>query len=88
MKIVIYSPSSYSKPLSLVFLLNSEDTLKNIGNQTVDGPHWLPEYEEIKIPKYLLCSTEEINLCRVETNLRVSKWWQDFHFWVNYPFKW
>ncbi len=39
MKIVIYSPSSYSKPLSLVFLLNSEDTLKNIGNQTVDGPH-------------------------------------------------
>ncbi len=67
MKIVIYSPLSYSKHLSFVFLLNSEDTLKNIGNQTVDGPHWLLEYEEIKIPKYLLCSTEEINLYRVET---------------------
>jgi len=25
-----------------------------------------------------------IQLCN---NLRVSKWWQNFHFWVKYPFK-
>jgi len=30
--------------------------------------------------KYLpLCSSEESN--------KVSKWWQNFHFWVEYPFK-
>jgi len=26
-------------------------------------------------------------LIQVWNNLRVSKWWQNFHFWVEYPFK-
>jgi len=29
----------------------------------------------------LICSTE------VWKDMRVSRWWQVFHFWVNYPFK-
>ncbi len=37
--------------------------------------------------KYLpLCSAEQ-RLIQVWNYLRVSKWWQNFHFWVNYPFK-
>ncbi len=25
-------------------------------------------------------------LIKVWNDMRVSKWWQNFHFWVNYPF--
>jgi len=27
-----------------------------------------------------------LKFIQVWNNLRVSKWWQNFHFWVNYPF--
>ncbi len=30
---------------------------------------------------------QNIFLCVQNKHLRMSKWWQDFHFWVNYPFK-
>jgi len=34
------------------------------------------------------CSVTHIpKFIQVWNNLRVSKWWQNFHFWVNYPFK-
>jgi len=33
--------------------------------------------------KYLLFCKKFI---QVWNNLRVSKWWQNFHFWVNFPF--
>ncbi len=35
--------------------------------------------------KVSLCSTEES--MRVWNSLRVSKWWQNFRLWENYPFK-
>lgn len=38
-KNIIYSASSYSKPLCFFLLLSTEDILKNAGKQTVDGPH-------------------------------------------------
>ncbi len=44
---IIYSPSSCSKPVWGFFfhLFNTkEDILKNVGNQTVAGNHWLPLY--------------------------------------------
>ncbi len=35
-----------------------------------------------------LCLAEQIHSYRFTWNyLRVSKWWQNFHFWVNSPFK-
>ncbi len=34
--------------------------------------------------KYLLQQKEK--LIQVWNNLRVSKWWQNFHFWMNYSF--
>ncbi len=42
--VIIYSPSSSSKPVrASFFLLNTKYyILKNVGNQTVDGCHWLP----------------------------------------------
>jgi len=42
---------------------------------------WLPTFFTIS-----LCSAEE-KFIQVWNNLRVSKWWQNFHFKVNYPFK-
>ncbi len=43
---IMYSPSCRSKPVRVSFLLLNikEDILKNAGNQTVDGPHCLPQY--------------------------------------------
>jgi len=35
--------SSFIHPQVVSNLLNTkEDILKNVGNQTADGPHWLP----------------------------------------------
>ncbi len=33
--------------------------------------------------KYILFVSMKKKLIRVWNNLRVSKWWQDFHSWVN-----
>jgi len=33
--------------MSFFLLLNTkEDILKNVSNQTVDGPHWLPHFSK------------------------------------------
>ncbi len=53
-----------------VLLLNTEDILKNVGKQTVDGSYWLL-YGINCLVTYIL-----------QNNCKVSKWWQNF--WVNY----
>ncbi len=79
-----------------------EDILKNVGNRAVLGHHWLPHYlfsyygsqwcpktawlqTFFKISSFVFCWTKK--LIQVWSYLRVSKWWQIFRFWVNYPFK-
>ncbi len=39
--VIIYS-SCRSKPMFSLFCLTQNIILKNVGNQTVDGPYWLP----------------------------------------------
>jgi len=34
--------SSFNHPQVVLFHQNTKDILKNVSNQTVDGPHWLP----------------------------------------------
>ncbi len=42
------------------------------------------------LPTFFKISSFVLNirkkLIKVWNNLRVSEWWQNFHFWVNYPF--
>ncbi len=50
---------------------------------------WCPETAWLqtffKISSFVFSRTNQfIQVCNY---LRVSKWWQNFHFWVNYPFK-
>ncbi len=52
-----------------------EDILKNAGNQTVDGPH--------RISFHTTDDSGDQQSFLGELFL----WWQNFHFWVNYPFK-
>ncbi len=44
---------------------------------------WLQTF--FKISSFVFSRTK--TFIQVWNYLRVSKWWQDFHFWVNYPFK-
>jgi len=56
--------------------LTSIYTIEVNGGQKLFGyPHSLKHH--------LLCSTD--NLTQVWNNLRVSKWSQNFPFWVSYP---
>lgn len=32
------------------------------------------------------CKTQEIKVIEIWNNMRVSKWFKNFKFWVNYPF--
>ncbi len=76
-----------------VFVLNTkEDILKNEGNRAVFFllllKSMVPQNNLIfklffKISP--LCSDKHIHTGWIY--LKVSKWWQNFHFWVNYPFK-
>jgi len=64
--------SSFTHPHVCLLCNTKDDILKNVGNQTVDGSHWLP-YEKKKILwksvgswlptffKIILCSTEQRN---------------------------
>ncbi len=52
----------------------------------ISNPFWLPLIfiiwtKERHFSKYILCSSKE----HVWNNTRVSKWWQNFNFWLNYP---
>jgi len=49
----------------------------------VNGAHQLFGYRHSS--KYLLCSAEQRNSFRSAT--RASKWWQNYPFQVEYPFK-
>jgi len=62
--------------------------MKNIGNQTVVGPHWLPYILFIlevngvqQHSDYPYSSKYRINI-----ELNWIKWWQNLYFWVNWPF--
>ncbi len=74
--------------MSFFLLLNiKEDILKNVGIQTDSGFHWLPLwffFHSMEFKQLFGCPlSAEIN----SYNLRVSTSWQDFQYWVNYPFK-
>ncbi len=87
--------------MNVFVLLNTkEDILKNVGNRAVLGHHWLPEYfffllcksmvpQNSLITSFLQISSFVFGRTKIQVwnYLRVSKWWQNFHFWVNYPFK-
>ncbi len=47
---------------------------------------YLPSFTCQILQKRLLCVPQK-NIIRVWNNMRVSKWWQNFHLWVNCPFK-
>ncbi len=50
---------------------------------------WLPA--TVLLPTFFKISSfvffRRKKLIQVWNNLKVTKWWQNFHFWVNYPFK-
>ncbi len=53
------------------------------GSQWCPKTAWLQTF--FKISSFVFCRTK--TFIQVWNYLRVSKWWQNFHFWVNYPFK-
>jgi len=66
--------------MSFFLLLNTnKDILKNFVNQTVDSTHW--HHCRKKIIECIGSQWVPSTACWV------AKWCQNFHFWVNYPFK-
>ncbi len=53
------------------------------------GSQWCPKTARLqtffKIASFVFRRTKKF--IQVWNYLRASKWWQNFHFWVNYPFK-
>ncbi len=53
------------------------------------GSQWLPSI--VRLPTFFKTSSFVFNstnkFIQVWNNLMVSKLWQNFHFWLNYPFK-
>ncbi len=93
-------PSCCYKPVWITLSWWSNN-LKNVGNQAVDGSHWLPLYEKnyrsrwlpstVWFPTFFKISSIVFNrrdkLLQVWNNMRESKLWHHFHFCMNYPFK-
>ncbi len=52
------------------------------GSQWCPRTAWLQTF--FKISSFVFSRTK--TFIQVWNYLRVSKWWQNFHFWVNYPF--
>ncbi len=52
------------------------------GSQWCPKTAWLQTF--FKISSFVFSRTKKF--IQVWNYLRVSKWWQNFHFWVNYPF--
>ncbi len=75
-----------------VLLNTKEDILKNEGNRAVFFSYywsqWCPKTAWLqtffRISSFVFRTNTFI---QVWIYLRVNKWWQNFHFWVNYPFK-
>ncbi len=51
----------------------------------VNGAPKQPGYTFFRISSFVFSRTKKF--LQVWNKLRVSKWWQNFYFWVNYPFK-
>ncbi len=77
--------------MNVFVLLNTkQDILKNVGNRAVLGHHWLPQYffsyyGSQWCPKTAWLQTF-FKISSFVFSRRVSKSWQNFNFWVNYPF--
>ncbi len=79
-----------------------EDILKNVGNQTVSDLHWLFLLHFFSIlwksmgkkqlfgypysSKIFFHVQQKTDIHTGLEQPEVSKWWQNFHFWMNYPF--
>ncbi len=73
-----WKQSSSGAPLtSIVFFFSY------YGSQWCPKTAWLQTF--FKISSFVFGRTKKF--IQVWNYLRVSKWWQNFHFWVNYPFK-
>ncbi len=103
--VIIYSPSSSSKPVWIYLFCWTQrkifwrmwETEQFWG--TIDfhsifffsyyGSQWCPKTAWLqtffKISSFVFGRTKKF--IQVWNYLRVSKWWQNFNFWVNYPFK-
>jgi len=75
-------------PLKLFQMRMTEDIFKNTGNQTVDRPHWLPQYRKkntvqvngiINILQNTFVFSRRKKFIQFWKNLRVKKWWQNIH---------
>ncbi len=90
--------SSCSKPnVSFLFFCwtQKRDISKNVGSQTlwhpltsiVFFPHSLEINGDQKLFSNLIFIFNRRKKIIQVWSLMVSKWWQNFHFWVNFPFK-
>ncbi len=83
-------------------MLNIKYILKNVDNETADGPHdFLSIYlaimevngdqQQFGSSKFFNISSKKKKkkkkLIQVWNDIRVSKLWLNFHFWVNNSFK-
>ncbi len=82
-----------------LFCWTKEDILKNVGKEQSGAPLtsivfffllWksiVPQNSLVTnfLQNLPLCSQNK-EFIQVWNYLRVSKWWHNFHFWVNYPF--
>ncbi len=74
---------SVTKQLTVAIdLHNVKKNKKKLTRQRSPATVWLPTF--FKIFSFVL--NKGTNLIQVWNKWRVSKWWQYFHFWVNYPF--
>ncbi len=101
--VIIYSPSISSKPvwMSLFYwtqrkicwrMWETEQFWGTIDPHSIFFPtmevNGAPKQVTNFLSKYLpLCSAEKRHSYRFGNYLSVSQLWQNFHFWVNYPFK-
>ncbi len=98
--VIIYSPS-ISKPvwISKEDILKNVGNRAVLGHHWLPyiyiyiyifyyGCQWCPKTAWLqtffKISSFVFGRTKKF--IQVWNYLRVSKWWQNFHFWVNYPF--
>ncbi len=72
------SPGCFGAPLT-----STVEKKKNYGSQWCPRTALFPTF--FRISSFVFSRTKKF--IQVWNYLRVSKWWQNFHFWVNYPFK-
>ncbi len=99
--VIIYSPSSSSKPVWMCLFCRTQRKIfwrkfvTRLFWGTIDfydkkyyGSQWCPRTALFptffRISSFVFSRTK--TFIQVWNYLRVSKWWQNFHFWVNYSF--